>query len=240
MTLLIYQSFHDEEGKLNLDSEFIPYNNMNNLTPHLREYPMQKELFWKHKDSNDIWGLVSWRWKQKTSLHPIEFKEWIESNPGYNVYHIDPSLDVVLDYKNLWIQGDRWHPGILNFGQKLLSKLKIDLDLNNLIYKSDDYTTTSFHIGDNKFWTEWYLFLDNILVMCSHDKEMYNFLYNETSIHNDLPVPNFIFVVERLLTIFLMTRKDIKVAKFPVNHRCFYQRYGEKHESYIKRYNERN
>lgn len=237
--LFIYQSFHNEEGEKSLDTGFIPYNNLANEAPHLREYPMLKKLFFKHRDSDAHWGLVSWRWKQKTHLNPTDFIEWIKDNPGYDVYHIDPALSDIL-YPNLWVQGDIWHPGILDFGNKLLPKMGIDVKLEELLYKSDDFSTSNFCIGNDKFWKEWFLFLDYALTLSSQDDELYSFLYKQGQIHTGDWIPFFSFVVERLYSIFFMFNRNVTMKKFPIDHMCYNERYGPLHSVLIRIYNERN
>lgn len=238
--LHIYQSFHDEEGKNNLDSEFIPFDNMNNLTPHLREYPMLKKLFHKHRDTDAYWGMVSWRWRQKTQLNPQEFIDWINDNPGYDVYHIDPNLEVMAQYPNLWVQGERWHPGMLRFGNKLLPKLGIDIKLEEYMYRAEDFATTSFYVGNDKFWKEWYLFLDYALALCGQDEELHSYLYKEGQLYNGHWVPYFIFAVERLQSIFYIYNRNIRVKKFPVDNECYTRLFGSLHPELLRIYTERN
>ena len=111
MNLILYQAYYQQEQLANLDSTFTPYDNTANSEPHLRELPMWRKLLEQHKDSDLHWGLLSWRWLQKTGVPPIKFKEWILANEGYDVYHIDPFAHLANEFPNLWVQGDIWHPG---------------------------------------------------------------------------------------------------------------------------------
>ena len=131
MNLKIYQAYYDEAQLPNLDPVFLPFDNTNNSTPHLREYPMWQKLYEEHKDTDAHWGLMSWRWLQKTNLPPAQFRDWILANPGYDVYHIDPFPDLPNQYMNIWTQGDVWCPGMNDFCNRLFPKLGIHIQLSS-------------------------------------------------------------------------------------------------------------
>lgn len=237
--------FHRLEDVSKLDPAFIPLDNTINERPDLREYPFQKKLFHKHKNSDDYWGLVSAKWSEKTHLSGREFSQWILDNPGYDMYHIDPNIHESVCYHNLWVQGERVHEGpMINFAIRLFEKMNMPIDITELSVKPEYSTTTSYHIGNAKFWKEWYLFLDYALVVCSQDEELYNFLYKTIPLHNTVKVPElpfFIFVVERLLTMFLiMNTSNIKIKKFPVDHPCYNSILKERRDLIVNYYNKFN
>jgi hypothetical protein len=236
--------FHRKEDICKLDPAFIPLDNTVNTKPHLFEYPIQKKLFLKHKDSDYYWGLVSSRWTEKTFLDGKVFKQWILDNPGYDVYHIDPNISQSILYHNLWVQGEIVHEGpLMDFAIKLFDQMGMPINVRDLSIKPEHFATTSFHIGNSKFWKEWYLFVDYALVLCSQDDELYNFLYKVPAKHRDSTVPFFTFVVERLLTMFFMMNTTVKVKKFPIEHECYNRllNYGnDDHNMFINYYNEAN
>jgi len=100
MNLILYQAYYQQEQLAHLDSTFTPYDNTANDAPHLRELPMWRKLLEQHKDSDLHWGLLSWRWLQKTGVPAIKFKEWILANEGYDVYHIDPFAYLANEFPN--------------------------------------------------------------------------------------------------------------------------------------------
>ena len=240
MNLILYQAYYDNNQLPILDSTFTPYDNTENAKPELREYPMWKNLLEKHKDTDVYWGLLSWRWMQKTELPSSEFRDWILANPDYDVYHMDPSLEVTANYVNLWVQGDQWHPGMLKFANRLFPKIGITEKAEELVYKSDDFATCNYYIGNSKFWTEWLTFLDNTLEICRGDGELYNYLYREGKGYNGSWIPFFSFVTERLLSIFLIQNRHIKVKKFPVEHPCYAKRFGSQFHQFVEEYKRKN
>ena len=233
MNLKIYQSFYEKEQIHHLNDEFVPYDNTSNLTPHFREYPHLKHLFQMHRNDNLHWGLVSWKWKQKTYLEPSVFKKWILDNPGYDVYHFDPYLEVAATCTNLWTQD-----GMTDFANLLFPKIGINHRCEDFFYRGEDFATCNFLIGNSNFWTNWFLYIDDILVKCSQDVSTYeyvyrqgrNYLVNRNNVETKEWLPNFIFVIERLTSLFFIQHRHIKVKKFPSNHDCYTLQYGkEKH-----------
>lgn len=240
MNLKIYQAYYKDEQLPHLDSVFTPYDNRVNAIPHLREYPFWKVLFGKHEDDELHWGLVSWRWYEKTRIKPIELISWIEQNPGYDVYHIDPFLDVTATYINTWVQGERWHPGILNFCNILFPKIGIKTRAEDLFFKSEHFATCNFFIGNSLFWKQWMHYVDSVLNVCFEHDTLYDYLYKNTVVYNEQRITNFIFVIERLFSNFLLTQKTLKVKKFPVTHLSYRERFGSSHSRLVQIYEEKN
>lgn len=243
MNLKIYQAYYDQSHIPVLDSAFIPFDNTANERPDLREYPLLKKLFQTNRHTDAHWGLVSWKWKEKTCLEPSVFKAWIEDNPGYDVYHIDPYLEIPATCTNLWTQDN-----YTDFANLLFPKIGINIRCENLIYRAEDFATCNYIIGNSHFWTEWFLYIENILVICSQDDDLYRMLYKEGREYENIKegkiekkwIPNFTFIVERLVSLFFIQNRNITVKKFPVEHECYDEicNYGkEKHQHLLEIYN---
>lgn len=215
MNLKIYQSYYLEDQVKELDPAFIPYNNTQNSHPELRELPLWRKLLDEHRDSDAHWGLLSWRWSQKTDVRPIQFKEWIMQNPGYDVYHLDPFAHLAGEYPNLWVQGDRWHPGMIDFAQKLFYKLGIDMQVEQYRYLPNDFGTCNYFIGNSKFWISYLDFIDKCLRYCEEDESMICYIYKEGQQYNGHFVPYFSFVIERLFSLHNILNRHITVRKYP-------------------------
>jgi hypothetical protein len=56
-----------------------------------------KKLYEKYAGTDAHWGLLSWRWHEKTKLAGYQFKTWIEQNPEYDCYHFDPFKNLSKD-----------------------------------------------------------------------------------------------------------------------------------------------
>lgn len=237
MNLFLYQSYYSENQLGKLSSVFIPYNNLSNPTPLLREYPMWKNLYETHKGTDAHWGLLSWRWMEKTQLEPVEFRDWILNNPGYDVYHIDPFLDVAVTHVNIWTQGDLWHSGMIEFCNRLFPKLGIDIKAEELLYHPEDFATCNYFVGNEKFWRSFITFLDECLNIISSDEELNYYMYDKKMMYNGNMVPNFPFVNERLFSLHNILNRNIKVKKFPIDYKNYEFLYGSQHKFLVDLYN---
>ena len=234
MNLSIYQCYYDDSQLGELSKEFIPYNNTGDENYMFREYILWKKLYHKHIDGH--WGIVSWRWPEKTRLDAQEFVSWINNNPGYDMYYFDPSLETI-PYKNLWVQGDQWHPGMVNFCNRLLQKMNIDKDIRDIEYKAKHFACSSFFIGNNKFWDNYLNFVNEVITLSLFDNEMKNYLFDTKQQYNGVDIPFFCFVVERLFSLYYYLNEDkCNFLKFPVNHPCYENKHGFNHLGLLQIY----
>jgi hypothetical protein len=214
MNLKIYQAYYDSAQLPNLDASFLPYDNTNNEHPHLREYPMWKKLYEKYAGTDAHWGLLSWRWHEKTKLAGYQFKTWIEHNPEYDCYHFDPFKNLSNEYINLWVQGDQWHPGMLDFANRLLLKLGITTRAEDLHYKSEDFGTCNYYVANSNYWTSILSFMDTCLGFSAEDEKMHKYLYVDGKLYNGHVIPNFSFVMERLFSLHNYLNPNFKIKRY--------------------------
>lgn len=237
MNLYLYQAYYEKEQIKHLDPVCIPYDNLANANPTLREYPFIKNLYEIHaKNLDDYWGLLSWRWYDKTKLEMKEFRDWILDNPGYDVYHLDPFLDVAATHLNLWTQGDIWVPGMIDFCDKFLPKLNLPVDVRKWMYHPNDFATCNYHVGNNVFWKSFITFVDDCLNIIESDPDLKYYMYDKKIPYNGAMLPGFIFVIERLFSVHSMLNRQIKVKKYPIESSNYTRLFGNAHKFYVTLY----
>jgi len=215
MNLQIYQTYYDPAQLSKLDSSFIPFDNTENKEPNLREYPMWKKLFEQHKDSDAHWGLMSWRWHEKTKIAGYQFKKFIEMNEGYDCYHFDPFANLFTQYKNLWVQGEQWHPGMLKYANKLFQKLGIKEKAEELQYEREDFGTCNYYVANSNYWNNLLKFMDYCIELSKQDEEMNKYIFVDGRMYNGHVIPNFSFVMERLFSLHNHLNKNLfKIIRY--------------------------
>lgn len=240
MNLILYQAYYEDSQKEKLDPTFRPYDNTKNEAPELREYPLWKDLYSKHKGTMIYWGLLSWRWFDKTKLPPIEFKEWIQNNPGYDVYHIDPFLDISVTYKNIFIQGERWHSGMLECCNILFPKIGIEIKVEDIDYKPENFGTCNYFVGNSVFWGKYLKFLDKVVEISQTESKIRHYMFEDKRLYNSAMIPSFSFMIERMFSLYLYFNKSLKVKKFPVTWHNFEEIYGQNHKMLVHLYEQKN
>lgn len=215
MNLKIYQAYYDNSQLSHLDSDFIPFDNTDNQTPHLREYPMWKKLYEQHKDTDNFWGLMSWRWHEKTKIAGYQFKQFIEANKGYDCYHFDPFSHLYKEHRNLWTQGEQWHSGMLKYANKLFPQIGIKERAEDLQYDREDFGTCNYYVANNKYWSSLLEFMDLCIEISKKNEEMNNYLFIDGRMYNGHIIPNFSFVMERLFSLHNYINKGLfKVKRY--------------------------
>jgi hypothetical protein len=106
-----------------LDPAFTPYDNTANENREFAEYHIFEKEYNAGKIANDaLTGYVSWKFGDKTRLQGSQFLKFIAANPGYDVYFINPFPMQMKFFKNLWLQGEFYHPGILELSQRIFER----------------------------------------------------------------------------------------------------------------------
>lgn len=235
MNVRLFQVYFDKSHYEYLDSAFIPYNNLINPEPNKREYPTWSEMRRAHKNFSGYWGIMSWQFSKKTNLKGHEYLDWILKNPGYDIYHINPYPEVTAFYDNVWTQGERWHPGILKYINKLLVLLGYNFKMENFPFIPNQFSTSNYYVGNYKFWDSWMNFLDYCLDISNQDEELLNYLYNDGNNYNGKWVPYFPFVTERLFTLHnILKDAEFKILKFPYEHECYKKSLGSQYDLIMK------
>ena len=218
MNIKIYQAFYKPEQVTGLQAAFIPYNNIKNEQPMLREYPFILDLYEKHRHFNGYWGLVSWMFIHKTNLTSDEALSLITDNPGYDVYHFNAYTDIALYHANPFSHGDmNYHPGMIQFMNRLLNKLGYPgVDLQHVKFKDNQFIYCSYYVGNQTFWDRWVPFMTTCVQVAESDPELNEYLHGYTSTHyGKTDISNFSFVIERLVSLFAYMYEDsISVKMF--------------------------
>lgn len=221
MDVKIYQSYYLEKQKEVLDKSFIPYDNTNGEYPFLYEIPILLDLYKQHKNTDGYWGLVSWKWFSKISKEGKFFVDWIKDNPGYDLYFIDPNIISASMYSNSILQGEAAHPGYLNYMNRLVKKLNIEIDFSNFIFHPDLVSTCTYWVGNKLFWNRWMAFYNRCMSITDNDAKLSEFAYK--SIEHAGRVTNHVpFIHERLISIFMLVDDKLKFKHYPYDDSDLY------------------
>ena len=208
MNLKVYQCFFRPEHVALLEKSFIPYNNLKNTNPELSEHPLILDLYSKNRNFDGYWGMMSWRFREKTNTSGDEFIKMIRHSLFHDVYHYNPFYEQSTKFVNPFVEGERHHRGMINFTNRLLSLMGYKIDINNEIFDKNHFVYCSYYVGNQRFWEHWMAFLDATMSIANSDQELNIFLYHTYTDNRGVNTINFSFVVERLVGLFLHLHKD--------------------------------
>ena len=213
MKIGIYQNYYRVDQLSLLDPDFIPHDNTANENPEYREYWLFMNMYEKGRHLEaDFAGMVSQKFYEKTQIRGSEFINFIEQNRGFDVYFINPLPFTINAYafKNVWHQGEFYHPGLFDFVQNLLNKLGYGIDLNEIKNSEQTLLFSNFWVGNSYFWDEYMKFT----------RPVYDYLRNEMSeaekaiiskeADRVIKINYTPFIFERMFSTLLATNPSIK------------------------------
>jgi hypothetical protein len=207
----IFQIYYKLELAQHCDPAFTPYDNTANVSPELREWAVW-ERFYEGMQSGilseelDLWGFVSWKFKEKTNLSGEQFVDWINANPGYDVYFVNPCIVNEAVFVNSWEQGDIHHPNISDIGNSFLTKLGYeDVSVRDMVLDRNCTMFANYIVGTRKFWDEFMAFSNQLFIEAEKDPVFKHQVFGAglSNYAHDKSLPNFTFLIERLIPTFI-------------------------------------
>lgn len=203
----IFQIYFKPELKVHCDPAFTPMDNTDNPNPELREWDKWNREHEAILDQNlDYWGYVSWKFKEKTNLTGQQVFDFIAANPGHDVYLFNPCIINEAVFVNSWEQGDFYHPGISNIGNKFLAKIGYeDTDVKEMVLDRNRTVFANYVVGNRDFWTRFMEFSRKLFTEADKDTEFKDEVFGagRSNYAHDASLPMFTFLIERLIPTFL-------------------------------------
>ena len=212
----IFQIYFKSEQASVLDPAFTPLDNTLNLKPELREWAVwDREYESIRAQGLDYWGFVSWKFKEKTNLSGEQFLAFINDNPGADLYFVNPCLVNEALFANSWEQGDIYHPNISAIGNSFLTKLGYqDVDVRNMVLDRNCTMYANYIVGSRAFWDRFMTFTRQLFSEAEKDPVFKHQVFGEglSNYAYDKSLPNFTFLIERLIPTFIDLEKISTLA----------------------------
>jgi hypothetical protein len=217
MTIHIYQSYLHDSDLSELDPAFIPNDWRHNPFPEYREIGIFFDFFNSGKyKSADYVGVLSKKYFSKTKIPGRKFLEFIQQNPGYDVYFINPFPQNKYFSFNVWQHGEMCHKGLAEATQQLMDYAGVNIHLKDL-GRNDQNTLLycNYWVGNAYFWEQYISFLHKLFLCIT--KEMppvERQHYFEQTRHYGSTCWLFPFIFERLFSTYLLTHVGIKYLAY--------------------------
>ena len=135
MTVSVFQIEYSDDVVGEFDSAFIRYDCRDNPEPEKREIAHMLRFYdegaWRSEGA-DYFGLVSPKFSGKAGISGKTFVDWVNVNPGYDVYFVNPFPQLSYQYFNVWTQGEAWHPGLSDLANALFVAAGFPFRVENL------------------------------------------------------------------------------------------------------------
>lgn len=217
MTYEIIQIFFDAAQTDQLDPAFVPLDNTDNARPDLQEWYLWNREFLRIAETGiEHWGFVSWRFKEKTNLTGAQVRAWIDANPGYDVYLINPAIINEAVFMNGWEQGDYYHPGLSDIANDFLTRAGYeDPAVKEIFMDRTRMGFATYVIGNRKFWEGYLTLTRRIFAEADKDADFKQAVFAEGAARysRDGKLGMFPFLNERLVGTY-MELEGLKVLPY--------------------------
>ena len=206
MNSYLYQIYYDEKSKKILDPNFLPLDNSANTHDGWMEYTAIRNVLLNKKFKNgDYIGFFSPRLKGKTGLAYCDIIKCIETKPGY-IYSFSPAFQSSVLFKNSFLQGDHWHPGLLNLSSIYSKKVSLNIDLDNLVQDDARIIFSNYYVAKYELWREWFNYSEQLYKLSESSKDLkliHKFSYHAGHYNYTLKP----FLMERMISLVLEKNK---------------------------------
>jgi hypothetical protein len=215
MNIAIGQIYYAPSQLNSLESAFAPFDNTLNPNREWAEYHVFEEQYTKGIPFRaDLTGFVSWKFGRKTGITGERFLEFIEQNPDYDVYFIDPFPMERHLFANVWLQGEFYHPGILRFSVEILRRAGYQFDLQHWQQQPNSFAFCNYWAGSHKFWKGYMEFTSRIarILRSELTEKERDFLHSIASKTNNFSY--IAFIMERMFSVHLALNPEIKFCAY--------------------------
>lgn len=209
----IHQIYFRKNQLPTLDPAFIPYDNSKCREPGLREFYVFRKEYLAGATKSGYTGYISWKFGAKTGIEGQKFVNFINAKPGYDFYFINP-FPMEISRGNVWQQGDRIHPGIIDIANRVFFDLGYNIDVQSLPKNLRTLAYCNFWVASSSGW-------DQYMKFCL---PVYDYIMNELNEPYRSKVfskadalsraPYFAYIFERLFTTFLQTTNGLKFIQY--------------------------
>jgi hypothetical protein len=229
----IHQIYYMNSQLSQLDSAFVPYDNSASEFPDEREfYVFRKEYLAGAMSSVDLSGYFSWKFREKTGLEGKHFIGNCLSNPGHDVYFVNP-FPIEICYGNVWAQGEMWTPGITRIAQEIIDACGYSIELRSMPRTLRTLAFCNFWAGSPDFWERYMDFCLKIYdyIRANSSGALTEELLQVADLSRNASYFSFIF--ERLFSTFLTMCPDIRFSGFTYSRAELRRRYPRAYADFI-------
>ena len=211
--LKIYQICYSEETLNQIPDGFLALDNLSNSRPDWREYwPIRNFLLNNQLDEDSLYGFFSPKFQHKTTLSFNDIQKFInEKYSDEDTVTFSPYWDLLSLFKNVFEQGDVFHPGLVLETQNFVNHINYDIDISNHISHSKNTVFCNYFLAKPSFWRDW-LVLGEKLFEYAENK---NHRISEFTTYGKEQVHMKVFVMERIVNLLLL-KDNIKCLNYDI------------------------
>ena len=218
----LYSICFDKSQIGEVKSPMIPFNNIENLRPELREYQSFKRIL-NEGYATELYGVFGPRAEQKLRYSGDIIHSEVVANPLHDVYLFNHARIQSVLFLNVWEQGEYFHPGISKVVRYALDKNGLDPSIVDEIMYDKQMCFCSYFVATKAFWYNYMDFIDLIVsTLKALPDELATIYHGSANYARDISLGMFPFIVERLFSTYLkLHENDYKVYVKPYDYSLY-------------------
>jgi len=213
----IYQIYYDEESKSRLDPGFTPLDNSNNPRPDWREYwPIRNFFLNTVLNADELYGIFSPLFYGKTRLDSATVRQFIDSNPGHDVYSFSPFRQDSACYLNIFEHGDSYHPGMVNLTDAFLRSLGVEIDFHRLVMDLRTTIFCNYFVAKPVFWEKWFALTEHLFHITEDSNNPLGREINAMTRYKQATLNMKVFIIERIASLILSQDSSFSIAPYDI------------------------
>ena len=215
--LRLHQICYSEETKQNIPAQFLALENLHNPRPDWREYwPIRNYLLNHTLDEDTFYGFLSPRFTHKTGLDFEKIRNFVHQHGKENdILIFSPFWDLNSFFQNPFLQGEFFHPGLMESTQLFVDYSGVNLDLSKIVMHTDNTAFCNYFIAKKKFWLHWLELGEKLFQVAESGTGAVAKSLQQNTLYSQELLPHKIFVQERLVNLVL-AQSNFKSKAFNV------------------------
>lgn len=211
----LYQIYYSAATQTAVDAGYLGLDNLRNERPDWREYwPMRNFLLQTTLREEHYYGFFSTKFQARTRLSHAQVQAFMARRPDADVHLFSPLWDLSALFKNVFEQGNFFHPNLTAVAQEFLKEIAWQVDLSTLITDSTNTVFCNFIVAKPAFWKAWLALGEQLFAIAENPAHALSAKLNAHMAYGEQSVPIKVFIMERLATLILATQEKWLINAF--------------------------
>ena len=197
----LFGIFYDKKSRSAITSDFIPLDNSEGPQYLYESYPMLMQLERALPEKDAWYGFFSPKFFEKTRITPNDIYGEVErASDDVSVFLFSSHWKQVAQWQNIWLQGDAFHPGLLQLTQKVIERAGYKIDISKTYSTLKDGVFSNYLVAKNEFWLEWQRLVSIYYNLIQENEK----LLKIPAPYKGADIPIHTFVIERLASLIIL------------------------------------
>lgn len=154
-SIRLYKIAYSAETIQSVELPYLLLDNSNGRRDWYELWPIMSFLEQNELEDNVWYGFVSPKFPEKANLTFPDIMRTIGRNADCDVALFSYDWPSLAYWKNPWVSGNRWHPGLMQCMTSFLESRGLHIDLNEIWTDLDTSVLSNYVIAKKNFWLEW-------------------------------------------------------------------------------------